>query len=83
MDLNKRALISGLFYALITAVTTTGMVAFLLFWASIDETEIEPDTFTVTIEYNCKDVIASPAEYTPEIVEECNVKARSMMKASI
>jgi hypothetical protein len=80
--MSRVRLIDKIFSAVITAVTTILMLGFLLLWITNSEPVIEDDGTTVTIEYDCKEVIVEPDDFPQQVVDECSSKPKFSMKTT-
>ena len=79
MDMKNKRLLDKIASAFITASTTVLMFGLAVLWLS-SEPEVEDDGNTVTIEYDCREVMAQPQDFPDQVVSECVHKQRFFKK---
>jgi hypothetical protein len=70
MDLRSKRFVDKVIGAFITAAMTVLMLGFAVFWIT-DESDSPSNPNTVIIEYDCREVFASPDDYHDQVVSEC------------
>lgn len=65
-------LVDWVYQSIITAILTT--ITMMVFFAWITGEDNNVDENMVVIEYDCRDVIRSPSDFTQQVVNECRDK---------
>jgi hypothetical protein len=83
--MNRTRLLDKIAGGVITAGITTLMMGFMLIWITA-EPEVEEGGYTITIEYDCRDVALDPSEFSEQVTTECLKKfnpGRSVQAPSV
>lgn len=70
MDMRRRRLVDRVVGAFITSVITVLMLGFAVLWVTY-EPDSAGDPNTITIEYDCREVFASPDGFPDQVISEC------------
>ena len=80
--MNNKSITEHVINAAITAVITAGVVVLALMWLTSDTEESTDDSYIVTVEYDCRNVLLKPKDFPEDVVIECRDRFRFIKEQS-